>query len=95
MSKILGTYNQLLLIRKEIQEYSANSMTFGLFNAEKIKRFFTYNSIRLKIADEKNQPIELEDKEGFVKWEHIDENARIAFDIEYKDFMHKQINIEF
>ncbi len=107
--KITGTNNQLLQMRREIQEYSANSITYALFNAEKIKRFYAYNDIRLKEAegklnrivkkfvkhDDNDKPIKLSEVEGLAEWDYIDEDAKKAFFIEYADFMKRNITIEF
>lgn len=109
MPKITITNKQLLLIRNEINEYSKASITYALFNSEKIKRFFSYNLMRIQAADkrlnslitafvkhdDKDKPIKLEDEGGFAKYDFIDENAKKAFEVEYNDFMKKDITIEY
>ncbi len=106
--KITGTNNQLLQIRREIQEYSANSITYALFNQEKIKRFYQLNNIRLGLVDEKlnalvkkfvkhddeQKPIKLKEAEGLAEWDYNNEDDRKAFFIEYADLMNKNLTIE-
>lgn len=109
MPKRSITNQQLLLIRKEIIEFQGNSITFALFNAEKIMRFFSLNKLRLDSADntlnrlvkayvkhdENGVPVKLDDKDGMAKWDYKDEAAKTAFEIDYKDFMSKHITIDF
>lgn len=109
MAKKQGTIKELLIIRNEILQCRQQSPTFNLFNAEKIKRFFTYNAIRLQSADEKLnrlikkfvrfdadlKPIQLENKDGLVKWDFISDDAKHAFEIEYKEFVNRDVTIEY
>ena len=46
-----ATYHTLLTIQREIAEYSKNSLSFALFNEEKIKRFKKCNDLQLQIAN--------------------------------------------
>lgn len=107
--KITGTNNQLLNLRKEIQEKQKTSITFALFHKEKIKNFFAYNDIRIREADGKlnrlvkkyvkhddqGQPIKLDEVNGLAQWDFIDEAAKKDFFTEYAEFMNRNIIIEF
>lgn len=109
MGKVTRTNKQLLLLRNEIDEFSKNSISFSFFNSEKIKRFRTYNAIRIQSADEKlrrlitkfvkhddnGKPIKLDDQGIHAKYDFLDADAEKAFKIEYDDFMNRNITIEY
>lgn len=109
MSKITGNYKQLIILRNEINEYSKKSISFVFFNREKIKNFFARNQMHLQLADEKTErltrryvkqdekgnAIRLEDKgDGFVKFDFNNAEDEKAFNIEYNDFMKRNVIIE-
>lgn len=109
MPKVVVTVMQMLAIRNEINEYSKNSMTFRLFNADKIDRFLKYNALFLQGADlmiaqmvkkyvkhdEAGNPVLLDQKDGHVKYDFIDEEAAKAFSDEYKSYVSLTRAIEF
>ena len=65
-----STYQQLLIIERDIQKQSQYSPAFAVFNANKIKDFYQRNQMHLKVANEKlNAMMEdhiAKDEEG--KW---------------------------
>jgi len=107
--RITGTNNQLLMMRKEIQEKSKTSITFALFHKEKIKNFFAYNDIRIREADGKlnrlvkkyvkhddqGVAVKLSEVNGLAEWDFTDEAAKKDFYNEYAEFINRNITIEF
>ncbi len=77
----ISTYQQLLIIERDIQRQSVNSPAFLAFNTNKIKEFYQRNSMHLKVANEKlNAMMEdhiAKDEEG--KWKKEEKDGTIVF----------------
>lgn len=109
MPKRTVTIMQALMIRNEINEYSKSSITFRIFNEDKILRFLNYNDLLLKGADRMieemvkkyvrhdadGKPVVLESVHGNVKYDFLDDNAAEAFRLEYNSYVSRTREIQF
>lgn len=104
---IEGNYNDLLQVDMDIQRWQQASASYYLFNQQKIKTFYSQNSMRLNIAKEKLQKLaekhvqkdaegkfmKLEEEGVFKSWVFIDEEHEKQYKEGYASFMNTTFQI--
>lgn len=102
-----GTYNELVLLRDDIQRNAAASPSFAFFFGEKIKNFFQRNAIDLNHVqkktwqllkqycelDEAGEPVKIKEEGKEETWRFKSEEDAKAFDQEFTEFMKRGIKI--
>jgi hypothetical protein len=109
MPQITSNINTLVQMRKEIEEQSKASVTFAVFNKEKIARFYKLNAIRLKAADDKinsmikklvkqdenGNAVKEKGEDGVTRFIYNNEDDQVTFEIDYKNYMERGCSIEY
>jgi hypothetical protein len=100
------TYHFLRALIKDVEVQSSQSLSYQVFNAEKIRRLNEQNRFRVNIMNKKID--ELADKyvekdeagnkltieeEGTTKWKFATDEDKQAYNKEYQEFMSQHIDI--
>ena len=102
-----GTYNELVLLRDDIQRNAAASPSFAFFFSEKIKNFFQKNAVDLNCVkkktwqllkeycelDENGEPLKIVEEGKEDAWRFKSEEAAAQFDGAFSEFMNRAIKI--
>lgn len=102
------TYQTVMQMRNEIEAARKASVSYQVFNAEKIRKFYRNAKMRLSVADEKltalqekyckldenGKPIKLAQENGHVKLAFLDEAAETEFNVKYNDFITTSFDLE-
>lgn len=102
--KFTGTFNELFLFRKDIENQKANHPTFGIFHKAKIIDFYSRNKLRLDQMDGRirfllKKHAELDDQ-GEIKRDddnkiiYKSEEDKESFTHDYNLFMMTNINLD-
>jgi hypothetical protein len=105
--KVKINYNQLNKIDLDTKNLSENS-AFSVFLADKIKRFYQNNAIRLNVMEEKmkelivkyvlhddnKKPVTKNDEKGILVYDFADEETRNSYLEEMNKFMSTVFEIE-
>lgn len=100
------TYHELMLIMQDIETQSVRSITYCIFNAQKIKQFHSQNAIRIELfngtlekmiekyakKDEKGRPVVMMvDNQQQMGFENDDDKQ--MFQAEYAELLKKPIQL--